>query len=124
MNSGDFLDVDFGWRYACAVADHFWAGAAMQIEQVSEDEQTRRRAFNEDIRVSIALGISVEQVLERREQSAIDWMTWLTAKMIEQKADEPQHIMHVICARLEEHAHCSGASGQIAQAHQWPALGL
>ena len=102
MNSGDFLDVDFGWRYACAVADHFWAGAAMQIEQVSEDEQTRRRAFNEDIRVSIALGISVEQVLERREQSAIDWMTWLTAKMIEQKADEPQHIMHVICARLEE----------------------
>ena len=102
MNSGDFLDVDFGWRYACAVADHFWAGAAIQIEQVSEDEQTRRRAFNEDIRVSIALGISVEQVLERREQSAIDWMTWLTAKMIEQKADEPQHIMHVICARLEE----------------------
>ena len=97
-----FVDVDVGWRYACAVADHFWAGAAMQIEQVSEDEQTRRRAFNEDIRVSIALGISVEQVLERREQSAIDWMTWLTAKMIEQKADEPQHIMHVICARLEE----------------------
>ena len=95
MNSGDFLDVDFGWRYACAVADHFWAGAAMQIEQVSEDEQTRRRAFNEDIRVSIALGISVEQVLERREQSAIDWMTWLTAKMIEQKADEPQHARHL-----------------------------
>ena len=29
-------------------------------------------------------------------------MTWLTAKMIEQKADEPQHIMHVICARQEE----------------------
>ena len=56
VNSGDFLDVDFGWRYACAVPDHFWAGAAMQIEQVSEDEQTRRRAFNEDIRVSIALG--------------------------------------------------------------------
>ena len=55
----------------------------MQIEQVSEDEQTRRRAFNEDIRVSIALGISVEQVLERREQSEIDWMTWPTAKMME-----------------------------------------
>ena len=96
----------------------------MQIEQVSEDEQTRRRAFNEDIRVSIALGISVEQVLERREQSAIDWMTWLTAKMIEQKADEPQHIMHVICARLEEARRIARARPGRAQAHQWPALGL
>jgi len=36
------------------------------------------------------LGISTEQVLERREQAAVDWMSWRTEKMSEQKADDPQ----------------------------------
>jgi hypothetical protein len=29
-------------------------------------------------------------VLERREQAVVDWMSWLTEKMSEQKADDPQ----------------------------------
>ena len=59
-------------------------------QQTEVTEQTRRRAFNEDVRVSLALGITTEKVVERREQSALDWMSWLTEKMSEQKADDPQ----------------------------------
>jgi hypothetical protein len=51
--------------------NHQRAGAA---------EQTKRRAFKKDVRVSKALGISTEQVLERREQAVVDWMSRLTEK--------------------------------------------
>jgi len=29
-------------------------------------------------------------------------MDWLSHKMTEQKAYDPQHILHLVCARLEE----------------------
>jgi hypothetical protein len=99
----------------------------MQLHQdkADETEQRRRRELNHDTRVGIALGISPEQVAQRREQSAFDWMGWLSQKMVEQRADDPQSILHLICARLEERGALLGARpGKIAQAHQWPALGL
>jgi hypothetical protein len=71
-------------------------------QQISESERRRRRELNENTRVGIALGLSIEQVVERREKSTLDWMAWLNAKMVEQKADDPQQIMPSICARLEE----------------------
>ena len=65
-------------------------------------EQRRRRQTNHDFLVSIALGVSVDEVVKRRDRSEIDWMSWLNAEMAEQKADTPQEIMPSICARLEE----------------------
>ena len=59
-------------------------------QRAGSAEQTKRRAFKKDVRVSLALGISTEQVLERREQAVVDWMSWFTEKMKEQKADDPQ----------------------------------
>jgi hypothetical protein len=98
--------------------------AATQTQHGNDEaEQRRRREINQDTRVSIALGIGIDQVVKRREQAEVEWMGWLNVKMAEQRAYTPQEIMPSICARLGERG-CSGESGQMAQAHQWRALGL
>ena len=73
----------------------------MQLHQ-DKDEQRKRRAYNETTRVGLALALSVDQVVQRREASEAEWMGWLNAKMAEQRAETPQEIMPAICARLEE----------------------
>jgi hypothetical protein len=76
----------------------------MQLHQdkAEADKQRERRALNETSRVAIALALTPEKVIERREASEVEWMDWLNAKMREQKAGTPQEILPAVCARIEE----------------------
>lgn len=75
----------------------------MQVHQQTEaGEQRRRRANLQDTKVSLALGITVEAVIARRVASESEWATWVTAAMVEHRAETPQEILPVILARVEE----------------------
>jgi hypothetical protein len=83
-------DVALGSNMRCAEWDEGYRHGDTSPAGPRPPSRLKRRAFKKDVRVSKALGISTEQVLERREQAVVDWMSWLTEKMSEQKADDPQ----------------------------------
>ena len=71
---------------------------------LTQAERDRRAAHMADMREAVALGRSLEQHLEARENLATQWAHWLHGKMDETHALDPVEILPAALARVEERA--------------------
>jgi hypothetical protein len=73
-------------------------------ETMTEAERTRRREFMRDNRSALAAGLSLDQLIAKREACAAGWAAWLHAKMNELHVDDPAAIFPLALAQVEENA--------------------
>jgi hypothetical protein len=71
---------------------------------LTQAERDRRAAYMADMREAVALGRSLEQHLEARENLATQWAQWLHSKMDETHVLDPVEILPAALARVEERA--------------------
>jgi hypothetical protein len=84
------------------------------MQQVlTEIENVRGAELNADTRSALAMGVSLDEYLQLREESVSNWCQWLHGEMDRTRATDPTEILPQICARLEQR--CAAAARAAAR---------
>jgi hypothetical protein len=85
-----------------------------QQHVLTEAERVRRSEMTIDTRAALALGLTLDEFIERRQKSIDDWCQWLHCEMAKSSATDPVELLPEIATRIEQR--CATASRDAAKA--------
>jgi hypothetical protein len=75
-----------------------------QQEALTAAERIKRQQLNQDTRMALAAGLSLDEFLKEREALSSGWASFIYQEMSKLRADDPTEVLPSICARLEQRA--------------------